>query len=252
MSGHSKWATIKHKKGAADAKRGKMFSKISKELMVVARLGGSDPNMNPTLRTVMQKAKSVNMPADNVERAIKKGAGEIEGASYEEVVYEGYAAGGVGLIVQVLTDNRNRAASEIRHIFGKNGSSFASQGAVSRGFERKGQIFVDASKAPEDTVMDVVLNAGADDMTQDGDQYEILTAPAVFSDVMDALEKAGIETMSGEISMIPMNMVPVSDKSVAQSVLKFISVLEDNEDVQAVYSNMDMDEAVMQEVVAEE
>jgi YebC/PmpR family DNA-binding regulatory protein len=163
MSGHSKWATIKHKKGAADAKRGKVFSKLAKELMVVARQGGSDPGMNPTLRTLIQKAKSVNMPADNVDRAIKKGAGELEGAVFEEAVYEGYAGGGVGLIVQALTDNKNRAAAEIRHIFTKHGSSFAQQGSVSRAFHRRGQIFIEAEGVDEDELMGVVLEAGAED-----------------------------------------------------------------------------------------
>ena len=197
MSGHSKWSTIKHKKGAADAKRGKIFSKLSKEIMVVARQGGSDPAMNPTLRTVIQKAKAVNMPSDNIDRAVKKGAGELDGIIYEEIVYEGYADGGVGLIVMVLTDNKRRAAAEVRHIFTKNNSSFADKGSVSRGFERKGQIFVDKSTIEEDALMDVVLEAGAEDMHGDGDQYEILIDPSSFSAVMDAIEKAGIQTVSG-------------------------------------------------------
>lgn len=252
MSGHSKWSTIKHKKGAADAKRGKIFSKLSKELMVVARQGGSDPDMNPTLRTAIQKAKSVNMPADNIERAIKKGAGEIDGAVYEEIVYEGYAEGGVGLIVMVLTDNKNRAAAEVRHIFSKNNSSFAAQGSVSRGFERKGQIFVSSANADEDTLMHVVLEAGADDMHSDGDQFEILTDPSVLSDVVEAIEKAGIAILNGEVSMVPLNLVPVNDKKIAQSIMKFINALEDNDDVQNVYSNMDADDSIMQEVADEE
>ena len=168
MSGHSKWKTIQHKKGAADAKRGKVFSKLSKELMVIARAGGSDPVKNPTLRTLIQKAKGVNMPADNIDRAIKKGAGELEGVVFEEAVYEGFAGGGVALVVMALTDNKNRAAAEIRHIFSKHNSSFATQGSVTRGFERKGQIIVDSSATDEDTLMGVVLDAGADDMKRDG------------------------------------------------------------------------------------
>ena len=248
MSGHSKWATIKHKKGAADAKRGQAFSKISKELMVVARAGGSDPSMNPTLRTVIQKAKSVNMPADNMERAIKKGAGELEGAVYEEIIYEGYAGGGVGLIVLALTDNKNRAAAEIRHIFSKHGSSFAAQGSVSRGFQRKGQIFVDAAGVDEDTLMGIVLDAGAEDMKQDGDQFEILTDPNTFADVTEALEAAGIATLSAEVSLVSDTLVPVTEKSTAASIMRFIDALEENDDVQSVYTNMDVDDAIMQEL----
>ena len=248
MSGHSKWATIKHKKGAADAKRGKAFSKISKELMVVARAGGSDPSMNPTLRTVIQKAKSVNMPADNMERAIKKGAGELEGAVYEEIIYEGYAGGGVGMIVLALTDNKNRAAAEIRHVFSKHGSSFAAQGSVSRGFQRKGQIFVDAEGVDEDELMGTVLDAGAEDMKSDGDQFEILTDPNSFADVTEALETAGIATLSAEVSLVSDALVPVTEKSTAASIMRFIDALEDNDDVQSVYTNMDVDDAIMQEL----
>ena len=251
MSGHSKWATIKHKKGAADAKRGQVFSKISKELMVAARQGGSDPGQNPTLRTLIQKAKSVNMPGDNVDRATKKGAGELEGVTFEEIMFEGYAAGGVGLIVLALTDNRNRATAEIRHTFTRHGSSFASLGAVSRGFERRGQIFIDASTIEEDQLMDVVLEAGAEDMTRDGDQFEILTDPGIFADVSEAIEAAGIEKLSGEVSLVPSTYFPVTDKAVVKSVMKFISDLEDNDDVQSVYSNMDVDDALMQEVADE-
>ncbi len=248
MSGHSKWATIKHKKGAADAKRGKIFSKIAKELMVVARQGGSDPNMNPTLRTLIQKAKSVNMPADNVDRAIKKGAGELEGAVFEEVVYEGYAGGGVGLIVQGLTDNKNRAAAEIRHTFSKHGSSFAQQGSVSRGFQRRGQIFIDAEGVDEDELMGVVLEAGAEDMKRDGGQFEVVTDPTTFADVTEALEAAGIATLSADVSLVSDTLVPVTEKSTAASIMRFIDALEDNEDVQNVYTNMDVDDAIMQEL----
>ena len=248
MSGHSKWATIKHKKGAADAKRGKAFSKISKELMVVARAGGSDPSMNPTLRTVIQKAKSVNMPADNMERAIKKGAGELEGAVYEEIIYEGYAGGGVGMIVLALTDNKNRAAAEIRHVFSKHGSSFAAQGSVSRGFQRKGQIFVDAEGVDEDELMGTVLDAGAEDMKSDGGQFEILTDPNAFADVTEALETAGIATLSAEVSLVSDTLVPVTEKSTVASIMRFIDALEDNDDVQSVYTNMDVDDAIMQEL----
>lgn len=252
MSGHSKWATIKHKKGAADAKRGKVFSRLSKELTVVARQGGGDPDMNPTLRTIMQKAKAVNMPADNIDRAIKKGTGEIDGVSFEEVVYEGYAAGGVALVVKALTDNKNRAAAEIRHIFTKHGSSFAAQGSVTRGFERKGQIFVAGSAVDEDKLMNIVLEAGAEDMNRDGDQFEVLTEPSAFEDVTGALEEAGIPTLSAEIALVPTTYMPVNDKAVAGQVYRFISELEENDDVQDVYSNMDAPDEIMQELVDEE
>lgn len=248
MSGHSKWKTIQHKKGAADAKRGKIFSKLSKELMVVSRQGGSDPSKNISLRSLIQKARSSNMPADNIERAIKKGAGELDGVSFEEITYEGYASGGVALIVTLLTDNKNRAAAEVRHIFTKHGSSFAAQGSVTRGFDRKGQIIIDAENVEEDTLMDIVLEAGADDMTHDGDQFEVLTDPTTFADVMDELEKAKITTISAEVSMVPSLSVPLADKSAVVSVLKFVSELEDNDDVQSVYTNMDIDDAVIKEL----
>lgn len=245
MSGHSKWKTIQHKKGAADARRGKIFSKLSKELMVVVRQGGSDPETNPTLRTLIQKAKGANMPADNIDRAIKRGAGDIQGAIYEEITYEGYAGGGVALVVNVLTDNRNRAAAEVRHIFTRHGLSFASQGSVTRGFERKGQILVDATVVDEDTLMGVLLEAGADDMQRDGDQYEIETDPSIFSDVTDALEKAGIPTLNAEVTLLPTVVAPVADQAVAASVLRFVADLEDNDDVQNVYTNMEMSDEVI-------
>ena len=252
MSGHNKWSTIKHKKGAADAKRGKAFSKIAKEMMVVARQGGGDPSANPTLRTLIQKGRSVNMPRENIDRAIKKGTGELGAVIFEEIVYEGYASGGVALIVVCLTDNKNRAAAEIRHIFSKHGSSFAQQGAVSRGFQRRGQIFVDAGAAEEDALMDIVLEAGADDMKQDGDQFEILTDPATFSDVCDALEAASIATSNASVSLVPETYVPVTAKNKVASILKFVAALEDNDDVQDVYSNMDVEDALMQELADEE
>ena len=252
MSGHSKWATIKHKKGAADARRGRIFSKLAKELMVVARQGGGDPVQNITLRSLIQKCKSVNMPNDNIDRAIKKGTGELGGTTFEEIVYECYASGGVALVVEVLTDNRNRAAAEVRHIITRHGSSFAQQGAVTRGFHRKGQVLVDASTVGEDALMDVILEAGADDLKQDGEQFEILTDPAVFNDVMDALANAGVKTINAEIALVPEISVPVANAAVARAVMRFISDLEDNEDVQNVYSNMDADDAIMAEIAEEE
>lgn len=248
MSGHSKWKTIQHKKGAADAKRGKIFSKMAKELMVVAKAGGGNPDTNAALRTLIQRCKAVSMPNDNIDRAIKKGTGELAAEIMEDITYEGFGEGSVGVVVKVLTDNKNRAAAEIRHIFSKMGKGLAAQGAVSRGFKRRGQIFVDAKSIEEDKLMDIVLNAGADDMSQDGDQFEVLTDPAAFAGVMEALEKAGIKTEDSEVRLVPETYVPVSDKTVAKSVLKFVEALEDNDDVQNVYTNMDLDDAVIAEI----
>ena len=252
MSGHSKWKTIQHKKGAADAKRGKVFSKLAKEIMVVSRQGGGDTTLNATLRTLVQKAKSANMPNDNIERAIKKGTGELGDIVFEEIMYEGYAGGGVALVVMVLTDNKNRAAAEIRHIFTRHGSSLAQQGSVSRNFERKGQILVDASAVEEEVLMELVLEAGAEDLQKDGDQFEILTDPSIFADVSEALEAAEIPVMSGEVTLLPTMPVLIDDPSVAKSALRFVAALEDNDDVQNVYSNMDMTEEVMAAMEAEE
>jgi len=251
MSGHSKWKTIQHKKGAADAKRGKIFSKMAKELMVVAKAGGGNPDANATLRNLIVRCKSVSMPNENIDRAIKKGTGELAADIMEEITYEGFADGGVGVVVKVLTDNKNRAAAEIRHIFSKMASGFASQGAVSRGFKRRGQIFVDAKSVEEDKLMDIVLNAGAEDMSRDGEQFEILTDPSAFAGVMEALEKAGIKAEDSEIRLVPETYVPVTEKSVAKSVMKFVETLEDNDDVQNVYTNMDMDDSLIAELEKE-
>ncbi len=248
MSGHSKWKTIQHKKGAADAKRGKIFSKLSKELTIVARAGGGDPNMNANLRNLIIKAKESNMPSDNVERAIKKGTGELEGGQLDEVTYEGFVAGGVALVIKVLTDNKNRAASEIRHIFTKFGGNLAVQGAVARNFKRKGQILVDSTTVDEDKLMNIVLDAGAEDMRQDDGVFDIVTDPNSFQAVVDALQKAGIKTASAEITLIPDNYVTVTDKSQAANALKFIEALEDNDDVQNVYSNLDVDDNILKEL----
>lgn len=250
MSGHSKWKTIQHKKGAADAKRGKIFSKFSKELLIAARSGGGDPDINPTLRTIVQNARAANMPMDNIERAIKKGTGEIEGGQLEEVVYEGYAEAGVGLIIKVLTDNKNRASAEIRHIFTKHGSNFAQQGAVSRSFQRKGQILVDATTVEEDDLMGVVLEAGAEDIRREDEQFEVLCDPNRFTPVCEALEQAGIATQNAEVSMLPDDLVSVADAAAAQRVFSFIEALEDNEDVQNVYSNIDVDDSVLAQLEA--
>ncbi|MDA1044436.1 MAG: YebC/PmpR family DNA-binding transcriptional regulator [Verrucomicrobia bacterium] len=245
MSGHSKWKTIQHKKGAADAARGRIFSKLSREIMVVARQGGGDPSTNISLRTLIQKAKAANMPSDNIDRAIKKGTGEIEGQIFEEITYEGYATGGVAIVVNVLTDNRNRAAAEIRHLFTKHNTSFATQGAVTRNFERKGQILVDAKSVDEEALMNIILEAGADDMTREGDQFEVLVDPSIFSDVCEAIEKASIKMSSAEVTLIPLLTVPVTDPSTASSVLRFYNDLDDKDDVQNVYTNMDMSDEII-------
>ena len=244
MSGHSKWATIKHKKGAADAKKGKMFSKLAKEMMVAAKSGG-DPASNPTLRTLIQKAKSINMPNDNIDTAIKKGTGELASEALEEITYEGYAAGGIGLVVNVLTDNKNRAAAEVGHVFKRNGSDFAARGSVSRNFERRGQIIIEKSAAEEDALMGIVLDAGADDMTSDDDGYEILTQPNTYQTVVTALENAGIPTVSSEVVFLPMVTKEVTELAKVKTLLKFVEALEDNDDVQNVYHDADISDELM-------
>jgi len=246
MSGHSKWATIKHKKGAADAKRGKMFSKLAKEIMLAAKSGG-DPGMNPTLRTLLQKAKGINMPNDNIDRAIKKGTGELEGGSLDPVTYEGYISG-VGIVVNALTDNKNRAAAEIGHIFSRSGTDFAKTGSVSRNFERKGQIIIEKAAAEEDKLMEIVLEAGADDMIADENGYEVVTQPAAYQGVATALEKANIPTVSSEIVYLPMSTKAVTDLATAQSVMKFVNALEDNEDVQNVYHDAAIPDDILSKI----
>ena len=247
MSGHNKWSTIKHKKGAADAKRGKIFSKIAKEMTIVAKGGGGDPNSNPTLRTLIAKAKAVNMPNDNIDRAIKKGTGELAADILEEITYEGYAQGGVGLVVKVLTDNKNRAAAEVRNIFKKNGSDFAGLGSVSRGFERKGTIMIPAAEGvTEDGLMETVLNAGADDLLSEEGGFTVTCQPAAFSEVCAALEAAGVafDQENSQVGLVALTLVPVTELSVAKAVNKFVGALEEHDDVQDVYTNMDIDDAI--------
>jgi len=255
MSGHSKWATIKHKKGAADAKRGKVFSKIAKEMTIVAKSGGGDPGNNPTLRTLIAKAKAVNMPSDNIDRAIKKGTGELAADVLEEITYEGYAQGGVGLVVKVLTDNKNRAAAEVRNIFKKNGTDFAALGAVSRGFERKGTIMVPAADGlTEDKMMEIALGAGADDLVAEEGGFTVTCQPNAFGEVSAALEAAGItiDPENSQVGLVALTPVPVSELSVAKAVNKFVAALEDHDDVQDVYNNMDIDESIATQLEAEE
>jgi len=244
MSGHSKWASIKHKKGAADAKRGKIFSKVVKEITVAARAGGGNVETNPRLRLVVQKAKDNNMPADNIERAIKKGTGELPGVSYEEMIYEGYGPGGVALLIETLSDNKNRTSSEVRSCLDKNGGNLASPGAVNYLFSKKGMITVSKGAAEEDKLMDVVLEAGAEDMKSEGDLYEITSEAQSFEAVKKALDEAGIKTESAEVTMLPSSTVPVAGQD-AKHVLKLVEAMEDLEDVQNVYANFDISDEEM-------
>jgi YebC/PmpR family DNA-binding regulatory protein len=242
MSGHSKWATIKHKKGALDAKRGKIFTRLIKEIMVAAKAGGGDPDGNPRLRSAIVAAKAENMPNDNIARAIKRGTGEIEGASYEDIIFEGYGPGGVAVIVEVLTDNRNRAVSEIRHAFSKNGGNLGESGSVGYMFSKKGVIIVAKSAAEEDKLTEIVLEAGADDLNDDGDYWEILTSPKDFEAVRDAVKAAKIETESAEVSMVPSTYQKLEGTQ-ASAMVRLLETLEELDDTQNVYSNFQMDEA---------
>jgi YebC/PmpR family DNA-binding regulatory protein len=247
MSGHSKWSSIKHKKGAADAKRGKIFSKLIKEITVAARLGGRDPEGNPRLRTAIMAAKSENMPKDNIERAIKKGTGELEGASYEETNYEGYGPGGVAVMVDCLTDNKNRAVADIKHLFERNGGNLGEPGCVSWIFEKKGLIVVDKDKVDEDQLLNLALEAGADDVKEQESEFEITTGISDFESVREAVEKAGLPYTLAEITMIPKNTVPLEGKK-AQQMISLMQALEDNDDVSHVYANFDISDDVLEEM----
>jgi YebC/PmpR family DNA-binding regulatory protein len=240
MSGHSKWATIKHKKAATDAKRGKAFTRIIKEIMIAARQGG-DPDMNPRLRTAITAAKAVSMPSENIKRAIMRGTGELEGGQIDEIVFEGYGPGGAAVLVNVATDNRNRTVSEIRHVFSKNGGNLGELGSVSWMFERKGQIVIEKDKAGEDQLMTIVLEAGADDLRDDGDSWEVISRPEAHDAVLQAIQNAGISTASAEVAMIPKNLLKLEGKN-AQGMMRLSEALEEHDDVQNVYSNFDVDE----------
>jgi YebC/PmpR family DNA-binding regulatory protein len=240
MSGHSKWATIKHKKAALDAKRGKAFTRIIKEIMIAARQGG-DPDMNPRLRTAIVAAKAVSMPAENIKRAIMRGTGELEGGQIDEIVFEGYGPGGAAVLVKVATDNRNRTVSEIRHVFTKNGGNLGELGSVSWMFERKGQILIEKDKAGEDQLMTIALDAGADDLRDDGDSWEVLSRPEAHDAVLQAIQNAGIATVSAEVAMVPKNLLKLDGKN-AQGMMRLSDALEEHDDVQNVYSNFDVDE----------
>ncbi len=245
MSGHSKWHSIKHQKGAADAARGKVFARLARQIEVAARTGGGDIEGNPTLRAMVQKARDSSMPKDNIERAIKRGTGELEGVTYEEVNYEGYAPHGVAVYVEALTDNRNRSGSEIKNIFTRNGGSLAEPGAVSWQFERKGIIILDKSGASEDDLMLAALDAGADDITDHGESWQVTTPAAEQHAVRTALEAAGFAVNSGDLTMLPTTTIELDDISTAKSVLRVIDALEEHDDVQAVYANFDIPDDIL-------
>lgn len=247
MSGHSKWATTKRHKAAIDAKRGKIFSAISKDLTLAARNGGGDPEFNPRLRTFITKAKAANMPADNIDRAIKKGTGELPGVEYFELLYEGYGPGGIGIIVEVTTDNKNRAASEVRSTFSKYGGNLASPGALQHFFTRQGQFLIAADKATEDQLMEIGLENGAEDIINNGDHFEMRCALSDFDTVSSALEEAGIQADSSEIAYIPGTLTAMEDKDTARKLMRLVSILEDLDDVQNVYDNSEIDDSLLDE-----
>ena len=246
MSGHSKWSSIKHKKAATDSKRGRIFTRLIKEMTAAARMGGGDPDANPRLRLAVATAKAANMPAENIKRAIMRGTGELPGVSYEDVNYEGYGPGGVAIFLHVLTDNKNRTVAEIRHILSKNGGNLGESGSVGWMFHRRGYFVVEKSAVEEDKLMEIALSAGADDMVEDGENFEILTSPESFDQVKKALEGASVPLAASEISMVPQNYVKLEGKN-AQTMLKLMEALEEHEDVQNVWSNFDIDAAELQE-----
>ena len=249
MSGHSKWATIKHKKGAADAKRGKLFAKLIKQVEVAARQGGGDPDANPTLRTMFQKARDNSVPLDTIERAVKRGTGELEGVNYETITYEGYAPGGIALLIECLTDNRNRTSGDVRSTLSKNGGSLAEPGAVSWQFERKGVILVPSS-VEEDEVMLVALDAGAEDIVDEGEMWRVTTPPSDLPQVREALDEAGIAVESADLAMLPTSTVEVADVAQVKGLMKLMDLLDDLDDVQDVHGNMDVSDGLMDEASA--
>ncbi len=247
MSGHSKWATIKHKKGATDAKRGKIFSRLIKEITIAAKGGGGDPDGNPRLRTAILAAKAENMPADNIKRAIQRGTGELPGLTYEEFILEGYGPGGVALLAEISTDNRNRTVSEIRHVFGKNNGNMAEAGAVSWMFKKKGDIVIPKSAAKEDDLMNIILESGGEDLKDEGENWEILTEPSAYEAVLEAVKKAGITPASSSVSMVPDNYIKLEGQQ-AMQMIRLLEALEDSDDVQNVHANFDIDQKLLEEV----
>ncbi len=244
MSGHSKWATIKHKKGATDAKRAKVFAKLIRQVEVAAREGGPDPDMNPSLRTMFQKARDSSVPLDTIEKAIKRATGGLDGVNYEAITYEGYAPGGVALLIEVLTDNRNRSGSDVRSVFTKRGGSMAEPGAVAWQFDRKGSLLVDGS-ADEDELMLAAIEAGAEDIVRTGESWQVSTAPTDLHAVRTALEEGGFKVLEGDLTMVAQNLVPLEDKGSAKKVLDLLDALEDIDDVQDVYGNFDIPDDVL-------
>ena len=248
MSGHSKWSTIKRKKGAIDAKRGKIFTKLIKEITVAARMGGGDPDANPRLRSAVLSAKTENMPKDNIDRAIKKGTGELEGAVYEEITYEGYGPGGVAVLVDCMTDNKNRSVADIRHYFSKSGGNLGEFGCVSWMFAQKGTILVDKESIGEEELMDMALDAGAEDVVEEDSTYQVVTLPEDFVTVREAMEEAGIKYLEASVSMVPKTIVEIADEKTARQVLKLLESLEEHDDVQNVYANFDISDEIMEAV----
>jgi len=249
MSGHSKWATIKHKKGAQDKARGKLFAKLIRQVEVAAREGGGDPEANPTLRTMFQKARDASVPMDTIDRAIKRGTGELEGVTYEQITYEGYAPGGVAVLVEVLTDNRNRTGADIRSLFSRNGGSIAEPGAVAWQFDRKGQVLVDR-KVEEDDLMLVALDAGAEDLADDGELWRVTCPPSDLHKVRSAIEDAGMTVDSSDLTMVPQNTIPLADAEAAKKVLRLIDALDEHDDVQNVHANFDIPDSILEAVEA--
>jgi YebC/PmpR family DNA-binding regulatory protein len=248
MSGHSKWATIKHKKGALDAKRGKIFTRLIKEISIAAKNGGGDADSNPRLRTAVAAAKAENMPADNIKRAIQRGTGELPGAVYEEFTLEGYGPGGVAIMCDINTDNRNRTVSEIRHVFGKNGGNMAAAGAVAYMFQKKGDIVIPKSAATADALMNIIIEAGGEDEPiDDGENWEILTAPSAYEAMLEAVKKAGIEPTSSSVSFIPQNYIKLEGQA-ANTMIRLMEALEEHDDVQNVHANFDIDQKLLEEV----
>jgi YebC/PmpR family DNA-binding regulatory protein len=246
MSGHSKWATIKHKKGALDAKRGKIFTRLIKEITIAAK-GGGDPEKNPRLRTAVAAAKAENMPADNIKRAIQRGTGELPGVNYEEITFEGYGPGGVAVLVETSTDNRNRTVSEIRHIFGKNGGNMGTAGSVAHLFSKKGEIVVAKSAADEEKLMNLVLENGGEDLTDDGENWSVQTDPSAYEAVLEAIKAAGITPEHSEVAMVPANYIKLEGQQ-ARTMIKMMEALDDHDDVQNVFTNADIDQKDMEEV----
>lgn len=248
MSGHSKWSTIKRKKGAIDAKRGKIFTKLIKEITVAAKMGGGDPDANPRLRTAILGAKSENMPKDNIDRAIKKGTGGLEGVNYDEILYEGYGPGGVAVLVETMTDNKNRTVADIRHYFSKSGGNLGESGCVAWMFEKKGIIIVDKESISEEDLLDLALEAGAEDVVEEDTTFKVITAPEEFNEVMDKLEKAELKHLEASVSMEPKNTVDVVEEKTARSLMKLLENIEDCDDVQKVHANFDISDELMEQL----